>query len=348
MLPFDGSSQVFSLPIFLNFMEIKNTSDPAVFSKVYADLTTKIYGAAKNFPSVLPFPGRGFSVFENEILACCWVSDNPDLIFENEKAACFGWFEGFENEKAVEKMMAAATDFAKNLGKKYLLGPMNGSTWDNYRLAVSNPDFTYLLDLQHPQFYIKILESTGFYGIRDYATNLDTTFEFDEKRAARKFLDFSKNQKIRFRNINLEKYEDELVKIHTFCLANFRQNFLFTPIGFENFREKYLPLKNYLDPRFIILAEAENGEICGLMFAVPNLADRQKRGLVIKTIARKLENRYAGLGLVLGKILYERARDDGFDYILHAFMEQSNVSNNVSATFSGREVKRYRLFGKEI
>lgn len=325
-------------------MKIRKIEDPNVFQKIQTQLNPQANPPNQNFR------GQGFSIEKNDQpLACCWLYDNPDLIFDGKSAVPFGNFEAVDDPAAVQILLEVAADFAKKLGKKILLGPMNGSTWDAYRLAISNFDFQYLLDVQHPPFYPKLLEQAGLSPLRDYSTHLDETMDFDRPRTVLREQIFQK-MGIAFRQINLENYEQELEALYRFCLQSFSGNFLFTPISFKNFREKYLPLHPFLDSKFILLAEdtAANGRLVGLIFAVPNLADRQRKGLIIKTLARDLAHRFAGLGSVLGMILYDRARAAGFDYLLHAFMEQSNVSRNVSAAFSGREVKRYRLFCKEL
>lgn len=335
-----------SVLLLLFFIEIKMKIQKIKDPELYQNLQTQLNPQTK--PPNPNYEGQGFAV-ENggKTLATCWLYENPDLIFEGKPAAAFGNFEATDDAPAVQKLIAAAADFAKSKGKKYLLGPMNGSTWDSYRLAISNPDFRYLLDLHHPSFYPKLLEQAGLASLRDYSTNLDERMQFDRPRAVRREQHFQK-MGIAFRQINLDDYEQELRAIHRFCLHSFADNFLFTPISFEIFREKYLPLRPFLDSKFILLAEGSAGELVGLMFAVPNLVDRSRRGLVIKTVARNLAGKFAGLGSVLGMKLYDCAREVGFDYLLHAFMEQSNVSRNVSAAFSGVEVKRYRLFFRTI
>ena len=111
---------------------------------------------------------------------------------------------------------------------------------------------------------------------------------------------------------------------------------------------KYLPLKPFLSGDYILMAENEEQELTGLFFAVPNFADRQRKGMIYKTIAIKPGLKYAGLATLLGEEMEKRLKAAGFDYALHAFMEAHNRSVNLSHYFQGEDYKHYTLFGVRL
>jgi hypothetical protein len=276
-------------------------------------------------------------------LATCVLLDNPHLSFQGGAAACFGHFMAKNEPEAVHLLLQTARQKAQQLGKSWLIGPMNGSTWDDYRWAVSNSEFSYLLDIQQPAYYPALVEHAGAEQLADYFTNLDTLLAYDTNRRA-KAERLVAPLHLRYRDLDLSRYDDELSRIYAFCMSAFRDNFLFTPISEPWFKGKYLPLQAFIQAQYVLLAEDAEGQLKGLIFAVPNYADTTRRGLILKTIARHPSPRYAGLGTVLGCQIYDRWRADGGHYILHAFMEQSNNSNNLSEHFSGEPIKKYRLW----
>jgi hypothetical protein len=295
-------------------------------------------------PSESAYPATGVAVLRGtEVLAVCVVFFNPDLQLDGQKVACFGHFESKNNPDAVHALMAEARRVARMSGCTQLIGPMDGSTWETYRWAIDRPDWRYLLDLQHPEYYPRLLEQAGFQPLREYTTNLDSTLRYDVERAITRQVFFEKKG-MTWRGINLDRLDEELAALHRFCLDSFRDNYLFTPIEAERFAEKYRAARSLMHPRYVLLAEDAEGILRGFVFAVPNLLDTTRKGLVLKTIARDSSFRYSGLGFVLGHLLYQQAIEDGFEYIIHAFMEQSNVSNQVSQAFSGIPVKHYRLY----
>ncbi|MFN0034881.1 MAG: hypothetical protein ACKVUS_07440 [Saprospiraceae bacterium] len=291
----------------------------------------------------------GLAVFGDaaEVLAVCVVYDNPALFFEGKPAGCFGNFDSLNHPEAAKRLLSAASETAADLGKPMLIGPMNASTWGEYRVAVNAFDYTYLLDVQHPHYYADLLRQAGLQPIGRYVTHLDTDLLYNQDRLmrARKLLS---PLHLTFRNIDLENYDLELDKIYAFCMASFASNYLFTPIEKGNFKSKYLPLKAFLRPEYIVLCEDELRALRGLIFAVPNYSDAQQKGMVIKTIAKSPSPKFAGLATILGAMLYDKMKADGFQYALHAFMEEHNGSVNLSHYFSGNVVKRYELFGVGI
>lgn len=278
-----------------------------------------------------------------EALAACVLYNNPNLEHEGLAAACFGQLEALPEPAAVALLLESLCEKSRQMNKRRLIGPMNGSTWEEYRLAVDATDFTYLMDVEHPAYYPELLQAAGMEVLAGYTTNLDRQLQFDARRLARAEQWLAPLQ-LRYRTIRLDNFGEELAAIHRFCMRSFVKNLLFTPIEEAQFISKYEAIRTWIRPDYVLLAEDMTGELCGLLFALPNYKDSHQKGIVLKTLAKNPGDRYAGLATKLGALFYEKIRSDGFDYVIHAFMEDHNASNNVSAHFSGVPVKRYRLF----
>ena len=261
--------------------------------------------------------------------------------------ACFGQFEALPNQEAVDRLIKAVAEKSRQMGKSLLIGPMNGSTWEEYRLAVDNANFTYLFDLEHPAYYPDLLQAAGMEEFAGYTTNVDRQLSFDAHRLARAEQLLAPLQ-LTYRNIQLAHLEEELSAVHRFCMSAFAPNLLFTPVAAPRFQAKYLIVKALIRPEYVLLAEDAAGELCGLLFAIPNYQDPDGKGIVLKTLAKRPGKRYAGLATKLGAMFYEKIRADGFEYVIHAFMEDNNASNNVSAYFSGTPAKHYQLFSVKL
>jgi hypothetical protein len=320
--------------------------DKTLLLAYFATLTKRIYHK-EIIPKINPnFYIAGIVITDilGEPVAICTLYDNLDLQYGGEKAVCFGNFESINDADTVQKMMYEALQWTKNQGKTQLIGPMNGSTWDNYRLAIDNFSYKYVLDLEHPPYYAELLEAVeNCQLLSNYHTKIDRILKYDVDKCGRAET-YLKTQNLTYRNLNLENYEAELSNIYRFCMISFQENLLFTPLLEADFKAKYLPLKPFLQEKYILLAESHKGEIKGLMFAIPDFINPMEKGIVLKTLARSPENQYVGLGTYLGKLLYDQMILDGFQYAIHAFMEQSNVSNNLSSSFSGEILKKYRLY----
>lgn len=323
-------------------------TDTDQFERYYEQITGSIYGAAKKPHLDHPVEGQGYVVLDDETqeaLALSYVYHDRGFSTTEGNAACFGHFEVKEGATDAVDLLFDLVE--KGLPNQYqaLIGPMNGSTWNAYRLPTSQVEVPFILDLQQPLYYAAYLAAARFEVLRKYSTNLDHSLDYDQKRAARKKAELSA-QKINIRPINLEQFEQELELIYPLCLQSFQYGYLFSPISLDEFVSKYMEIKPYLNPDFVGIAENDD-EVCGIVLAIPNLLDRQNKGLIIKTMARKLDPMYQGLGTVLGAYVYEKASAHGISYVVHAFMDDFNTSQRVSEAFSGNRVRTYALFVKK-
>ncbi|MBC7865130.1 MAG: hypothetical protein IAF38_19305 [Bacteroidia bacterium] len=334
-------------------MEIFTNHTISEFQKDYFLLIEKIYPQnlwqqKKNTSINTVFFHKGIVLKnEKEVLATAVLYLNPCVCANEAPAICFGNFECVNDREIAGKLFSSVVEEAKQAGKEILIGPMNGSTWDEYKWATNSFENYYLTDLLHPAYYPQFAMENGFTPLADYFSQIDTDLKFDEGKLQRA-LDFTRSAGVTFRNMDLNNYENELDKLYNFCTLSFKNNFLYSGIEKEKFKEKYRPLKQLINPDLVFMAIDEKDEFRGLMFAFDNFPDKEKKGIVLKTLARSPEKKYSGLGTILSCMLYERIRKKNYEYIIHAFMHQSNVSKNISDQFSGRPFKNYSLFQKKL
>lgn len=294
----------------------------------------------------LTFFHQAYVVCENnKALARCVLYNNPYLVYQNKKAACFGNFEALNHPDAVKLLHDAVLTDALETGAELLIGPMNGSSWDDYRLPIESAPPPFFLEPHYPNYYPLLLQEAGLKPIARYVSNMDTSSHTAEERN-KKALNLLQKSGITFRNIILENYSAELEQLHAFCMRAFKNNFLFTPISLSEFSDKYEKIKPWIDPQYVIIAENKNNDMLGFIFCVPNFSDKSRKGLIIKTLARDNSVRYGGLGQVLGNRLKKAALQNGYQYIIHALMIESNASKNLSNYFSGELLREYYLYSK--
>ncbi len=323
-------------------------TDAARWEATRAPLLQRL-NALNSAPVDVEFFHSGITVVDatGDVQAACALYHNPTLCWEGAPAACFGNFDSENNPGVARLLVESASEISRGMGKTTLLGPMNGSTWSSYRLAVDAFDTTYLLDLQHPPYYADLLRQAGMVTAGRYMTARNSDLSFD-----RAYLETAQRaltaQNLVFRPIDLDRYEAELAKIYDFCMQVFAHNVLFTPISSAGFYAKYRPIQPFIRPEYVILCEEPSGALCAMLFAIPNYADTQHKGIIFKTIARNPAAQFNGVTSLMGDILHRQMQADGFEYVLHAFMEQHNPSVNLSKHFHGDIIKNYELFVKML
>ncbi|WP_375562093.1 hypothetical protein ACE193_05970 [Bernardetia sp. OM2101] len=291
---------------------------------------------------------------------------NPNLIYKNKKTLCIGNYEcinDLENEYIISSQII---DFCKQKAKKlkaeFLIAPMNGSTWNEYRFLnfdktttlEENLQNTFLLEPIHQNYYSKQFLNASFEPISTYFSLLDTKMDYGNKEVLRQQKRLE-NENITIRKINLKSFEQELENLFPFVSNLFEQNFLYTPISLESFKEKYLPIKQLINPDYVLIAEHKINnitKIVGFIFCYPNLYSsiysQSEKQLVCKTIGRNQDDFYKGLGHVMTYKVAEQAKKDGFSAFIHAFMIENSLSSELSQNFAKQKYRTYTLYGMNV
>ncbi len=297
-----------------------------------------------NFTNLLAL----FLLEENgEIVARFALYQNQALSWEGKTAVTIGNYEAFDRPKDIRLLFKAVEQEAGKLGVDAVIGPMNGSTWFSYRLTENTQD-PFLFEPIHHNYYHDHFLDNGFKNIAKYFSSKVPEIPEDDGYFTQLRNQFEKEKNIKFRNIDLSHYEEELEAVFPFLEESFKHNFLFTPISKKEFISKYLAVKSIINPNFTFLAEDLQGNIIGCIFCVDDHLNPHEKVLIIKTIARAPDPKWKDMGQVIGSIIYQKAKDEGYDAIVHALMEEGAHSSSISQKFAGKPINYYHLYGKNL
>lgn len=272
---------------------------------------------------------------------------NPHLHHQQRPAACMGHYECVPEAHLARQFIQHLAHEARQLGAGLLIGPMDGSTWDNYRFSVHHHHPPFLLEPYHHVYYNDHFLEAGFQLLAAYSSSLDTEVHCDQPEVLALEAQFE-SAGVHVRSINLAEYEAELARLYPFVSLAFSTNFLYTPISWERFRAKYLQAVRIMDPHYVLLAESPDGDLIGFIFCYPDLYNQHEKSLVVKTIARHPDRRWSGLGHVLANQAMRLARQQGYESVVHAFMIESGTSTPISRNFLGTQYKKYALYQLEL
>ena len=291
-----------------------------------------------------------FYITQAEDVSAC---EKLFVVKEDEKVLCragflsggqLGFFEAENNLEAVKFLLNEVKTYAKSKGYDDLIGPINGSTWKKYRVTLPSDNPPFLLDNYNKPYYDELFKNCGFETIANYTSSICRNLNTDYSRLE-KFSSIFEKKGIKIRQFNPEKFEEDIRKIYDISIKSFVNNFLYTPIEFEDFYKMYEPVKNFLNPEWVLLAENENNEAVAFVFGFDNLYSRDKKSLIIKTLAQIPDYKYRGIGSYLVEILHKKANLAGYDNVIHALMHENNVSANILA---GDIYHEYKLYGVKL
>lgn len=284
---------------------------------------------------------------DDSVLGRFAMYNNPSLVYEGEKACAIGSFECINDQTVANELLNNAREIATKLGFKYLIGPMEGSTWFNYRFSDNNNNPNFFMEPYHHDYYPKLFKNYGFKSIGEFVSNLDTNVDFDQEKIDR-FEEKYSALGATFRHLNIDDLENELRKIGDFCNDAFQRNFLFTPIDVDLFVQKYLSIQDYFNPELIWIVEGKDGDIHSIFFPIKDINDPTGKTLIIKTMARKRYSPFDGIVRYMGELTLKMAKENGFERVVHAFILNDNFAKRISQSYSGREYKSYHLYGIEL
>ncbi len=284
---------------------------------------------------------------EGKAVARASLYKNPSLFYREQPVCTVGNYECADEGPYAEMLLKRLSNEAKARGAGYLIGPMNGSSWESHRLATDHVQPPFFLEPYHHLYYNVQFQKAGFIPVAEYHTNIDANLYFDRPDILEREQELRKAG-VTIRPIDVDNFEKELERIHHFNSTAFSKNFLFTPISLEVFLEKYLPTKAILNPEFTLIAEDKNHDLIGYYFCLDDRLNTARKSLIAKTLARHPDPKWRGLGHVIGNMVVKKAVAQGYEIMLHPFMYSHGTSPTLSSSFSGDLYRKYHLYGKKI
>lgn len=317
-------------------------------NELFLELTKSIYGTVRpgKTPKESDLRGTSYFLFEDQTpIATATVYSNSELQIDEKSLWMIGNFEALEVD--CQDLFAAIESDAQSKGIHQLIGPMNGSTWQEHRFIVDQFGSPFLSEMNHPKYYSEIWKQNGFDVFQTYFSYRDTEISANDERIL-KLEDHFSTLNLQLRTIDLNYFKQELERIYALCVLAFRNNVLYSDISKEQFVASYLPFQAWLKEDYIWIAENEQQECLGFLFAFENKLNPSGKELIVKTIAKHPSFRYNGLGTLLGNSFMKKAIENEVEAIIHAFMHENNVSKNLSVRFNGERIRKYELLKKVI
>lgn len=255
-----------------------------------------------------------------------------------------------QNRQVARQILQTACDDLAQAGCTLAIGPIDGSTWNSYRLvtdAGNQPPF-FLEPWNSPDVPDYFLEQ-GFEGELSYFSAIDRDLERVDPLGDL-VADHMKRLGVSIRSLSMANFEEELRRFHALASICFQNHELYQDIDEEDFCDLYRPLRKGIAPEFVLLAERESIPV-GFAFGIPDVLERQTLGhsknLILKTLGVLPDDELAGLGYHLLQTVRQRAAAAGFKSLILALMRDEGYLKKRVRNL-GVPFRRYSLFVKEL
>jgi GNAT superfamily N-acetyltransferase len=285
----------------------------------------------------------------DQIAARCslWWRETPPM--EGHRLGFIGHYAAHERGPAAQILRLACARLAEE-GCSLAVAPIDGNTWQRYRLLTERgPEPLFFLEPDNPDDWPGQLTGNGFAPLAEYYSAVNTDLGQDHTghdEIARQVA----GRGITIRSVDLDRFADELRALYALSAVSFRDNFLYTPIGEDDFVAQYRGIRPYVKPELVLLAE-RSGELVGFLFNVPDMLQAQRGQpidtVIFKTMAVDPAHRDLGLGRLLIARGHLAARELGFRRAVHALMYENNRSRRISG-HTARVIRRYTLFARPL
>lgn len=275
-----------------------------------------------------------------------WTNAPPH---DGHRIGLIGHYSASSSE-AAKALLQAACDQLASRGCTLAVGPMDGNTWQRYRLLTERGDEpVFFLEPDNPDDWPAHFTDNGFSVLAHYSSTLATDLDRADSRLP-EVAGRAAAEGVTVRPLDVSRFEEELRAIHALSLASFRDNFLYTPIGEEDFVAQYRGIKDHVRPELVLVAE-QRGQVIGYVFGLPDL-QQARRGqpvetVVVKTLAVHPDHGGKGLGGLLTARCHQAARGLGITRAIHALMHETNRSRRIGGD-AFRPMRRYALFARPL
>lgn len=316
---------------------------------LFEELPRRLYGVrygTERAPDGLPF----FVVRDasGAVLARAAVWTNPDVKYLGETPGLVGSFESVDDAECAAAVLGAVEARLRADGFRRVVGPMNGTTWAPYRLALPEgaPCF-FPLEPRNPAYYCAQWEALGYRVIANY-TSSSFPLGPDSFPRLEKATRILAARGVTVSDFRPDHLEEELNAIYDISVVSFRRNFIYAPVTREEFLAQYSPIVGRLGPHDAAIARRADGTPVGFVFGFPNPYAPAGTEYVLKTIAVLPDSDCRGLGGLLVERMTKAAYEDGFKLAYHALMHEDNISSNIGNHAHAKVCRRYRLYAKEL
>ena len=301
-----------------------------------------------------------------DVARCAALINRKYQKAKNEAVGFIGYFASApENNQLVREMFGQAETWLKERGVKRIIAPYDGAIYLDFGFRTAAFDEEPIFPFKwHPPYYRDYMHEAGFepsYPLWSYIVD----FSSDKYLAiAQQVKD---NQAVRVRPLNKNNWDEEMDIQRRVLNEAFKNEWEYYPLSREEFHDFYDPLKEFIDPRQMLVAEIDN-EPVGICMGYPDInhvwksfngsignvedlknafTNYKRAGLVI--IGVLPEARGNGVARLLAVTLFQRYQEHGLkEAAYHLVNEVNEKSRKFAEALCCEGRKLYHCYDKNI
>lgn len=257
--------------------------------------------------------------------------------YPNSKVGYIGWFESHNDNEVSKQVLNECVNYLKENGIEVIYGPINGSTFYNYRFNLNYEMPSFPSEPFQPLYYIQQWENYGFEISESYIT---TYSEFPnipmpkEEEVKKMFASMG----LSFEKLTVDLLKEIWKDFYEFLLVAFQSNQHYSPISFEVFNDLMKGFPKAHDGEHSFIVFDANRKVIGFVTCLSdlfyehyqknNVSDDlfSEKKLIIKTMATHPDWQNKKIATLIASAIFTNGIKEGFKKVINALMWQENIT----------------------
>ncbi|MBT6691006.1 GNAT family N-acetyltransferase [Candidatus Parcubacteria bacterium] len=258
--------------------------------------------------------------------------------------ALLGCFESKNNQVYADKIFDAISEHARQLGRKILRGPINLTTWQNWRVSFPEDRQPFSLEPFCRAYYKDLFENANFEIAQQNVSTISSLKDCGFTNFAQDFSEVVANGFV-FEHINEKNYQASLQAIFQMISEVFVDSWSFAKISLEEFAHYYKDLDRTSTLPFSCLVLDKKKCAAAFCFAVADVSDSDR--VIIKTFAVGSKFQGQAIGKAMFYWVYQQAKKQNVKEFIFSTMREDN--QGILNLTKGADIYRYyRAYQKQI
>jgi GNAT superfamily N-acetyltransferase len=297
------------------------------------------------------------------------IDDRLHQEVHGDDAGFFGFFESRDDTAIAAALVAAASDWLRGRGKRFVRGPLSPSINEEAGLLVDGFETPSVIMMPHnPRYYGALLEGLGFAKAKDLIAFQNTHTTLPERLIAATEI-VRRRYGVRARAIDMRRFADEVLLIKRLFNAAWERNWGYVPLTDREIDHLAAQLKPIVVPEIVAFAE-HDGQAVGFAAAVPDLnvalranpsgrlfpgilrvlwASRRITRIRVLLLGVLPEWQGRGVDALLYRQVWENGRKRGYDWAEGGWiLEDNHAMVNALTRMGFAPYKTYRVYEKAL
>jgi len=268
------------------------------------------------------------------------------IIFDSrlsKDTALFGFFEFVEDGKTAKYLWEKAKNFCKTNNRKNIIGPINGTTWGNFRMVLPNKNQPFFSEPFYGKYYYEFFKNSDFEIIQKNLSNIHYLKNNDFNKYELKHQN-CKNLGFKFEALSGDK--ETLKLIYKITQKTFKNTLCFVPISWEEFLFQFADLNKNLGEKNRSIIIKKDKKIVAFCFAFVDLFSEKQ--IIVKTMA--VDPKFQGQGIASATFyeIYKKAKNQNFESIIFSTMKTNHQEIQKICQTENNIYRNYEVYQHQI